>query len=328
MKKGLRVILLALLVCSLFMVAAEAKDLTILVMPKLVGIPYFNASEAGALKAGEDLGVNVIYAGPNQADAAAQVRMIEDYISRGVDAICVAPNDPAALTPVLRRARDRGILVMDWDTPADPSVVEISVHQIDDKVFGEHMWDLLVEAMGTDEGEYAVLTGGLAAANLNTWIDYGLAYAKEKYPNLKLVTERIPTDEKQQEAYRKTLDLLRAYPNLKGIIGVSTPAPIGAAQAVEERGLQDKVAVVGSALPTDSAPYLKTGALDTATLWDPGKLGYLTVYLAVERLEGREIYDGMEVPNVGKITVWDDGRTVIMGPPTDFTAENAHLYDF
>ncbi|NLY30422.1 MAG: substrate-binding domain-containing protein, partial [Firmicutes bacterium] len=245
-----------------------------------------------------------------------------------VDAICVAPNDPAALTPVLRRARDRGILVMDWDTPADPSVVEISVHQIDDKVFGEHMWDLLVEAMGTDEGEYAVLTGGLAAANLNTWIDYGLAYAKEKYPNLKLVTERIPTDEKQQEAYRKTLDLLRAYPNLKGIIGVSTPAPIGAAQAVEERGLQDKVAVVGSALPTDSAPYLKTGALDTATLWDPGKLGYLTVYLAVERLEGREIYDGMEVPNVGKITVWDDGRTVIMGPPTDFTAENAHLYDF
>ena len=64
------------------MVAAEAKDYTILVMPKLVGIPYFNASEAGALKAGEDLGVNVIYAGPNQADAAAQVRMIEDYISR------------------------------------------------------------------------------------------------------------------------------------------------------------------------------------------------------------------------------------------------------
>ena len=110
-----------MLVCSLFMVAAEAKDYTILVMPKLVGIPYFNASEAGALQAGEDLGVNVIYAGPNQADAAAQVRMIEDYISRGGRHLC--GNDPAALTPVLRRARDRGILVMDWDTPADPSVV-------------------------------------------------------------------------------------------------------------------------------------------------------------------------------------------------------------
>ena len=269
MKKGLRIVLLAMLVCSLFLAAAEAKEYTVLVMPKLVGIPYFNASETGALQAGKDLGVNVIYAGPTQPDAAAQVKMIEDYISRGVDAIAVAPNDPAALTPVLRRAKQRGILVMDWDTPADKSVVEFSVHQIDDKVYGEHNWDLLVEAMGTDEGDYAIITGGLAAANLNTWIDHGFAYAKEKYPNLRLVTERVPTDEKQQEAYRKTLDLLRAYPNLKGIVGVSTPAPIGAAQAVEERGVQDKVAVVGTALPNDSAPYLKSGALRVSTLWDP-----------------------------------------------------------
>jgi len=328
MKKSLRVILLAALVCSLFFVTAQAKEYTILVMPKLVGIPYFNASETGALQAGKDLGVNVIYAGPTQADAAAQVKMIEDYISRGVDAIAVAPNDPAALTPVLRRAKQRGILVMDWDTPADKSVVELSVHQIDDKVYGEHNWDLLVEAMGTDEGEYAIITGGLAAANLNTWIDHGLAYAKEKYPNLKLVTERIPSDEKQQEAYRKTLDLLRAYPNLKGIIGISTPAPIGAAQAVEERGLQDKVAVVGTALPNDSAPYLKSGALKVSTLWDPAKLGYLTVALAVKRLNGEEVYDGMEISNVGVIDVWDDGITVIMGPPTDFTADNVGQFDF
>ena len=103
MKKGLRIVLLAMLVCSLFLAAAEAKEYTVLVMPKLVGIPYFNASETGALQAGKDLGVNVIYAGPTQPDAAAQVKMIEDYISRGVDAIAVAPNDPAALTPVLRR---------------------------------------------------------------------------------------------------------------------------------------------------------------------------------------------------------------------------------
>jgi len=71
---------------------------------------------------------------------------------------------------------------MDWDTPADKSVVELSVHQIDDREYGEHIWDLLGEAMGTDEADYAILTGGLAAANLNTWIDYGLAYAEKEYP--------------------------------------------------------------------------------------------------------------------------------------------------
>jgi len=303
--KKLTIVLLALLIAMTVGsgVIMAQEDYTILVMPKLVGIPYFNASETGALQAGEDLGVNVEYAGPTQADAAAQVKMIEDYITRGVDAIAVAPNDPAALSPVLKKAREEGILVLDWDTPADKKLVDYSVHQIDDQAYGEHIVDLLVEEMGTDEGDYAILTGGLSAANLNSWIDYGLDYAEEKYPDLNLVTERIPTDEKQQEAYSKTLNLLRAYPNLKGIIGISTPAPIGAAQAVEERGLSDEVAVVGTSLPNDSRPYLKSGALDVATLWEPDKLGYLTVYVALEALKGNEITDGMEVPEVGKIEV-------------------------
>ncbi len=329
MKKQLSIIVFALIIAlTIGSGIILAEDYTILVMPKLVGIPYFNASEEGAIQAGKDLGVEVIYAGPTQADAAAQVKMIEDYISRGVDVIAVAPNDPAALSPVLKKAKSMGIIVMDWDTPADKDLVDLSVHQIDDKAYGEHIMDLMVEEMGTDEGDYAVLTGGLSAANLNTWIDYGLAHAEEKYPKLNLVTDRIPTNEKQQEAYTKTLNLLRAYPNLKGIFGVSTPTPIGAAQAVEERGLEDEVAVVGTSLPNDSRPYLKSGALRVATLWEPGKLGYLTVYLALELLNGNEIVDGMEVPTVGKIELWDDGKTVIMGPPTDFTAENVDQFDF
>ena len=216
------------------------KDITIIVMPKLVGIPYFNASEKGAVQAGKDLGITVNYTGPTTADAADQVRMLEDLITKGVDAICVAPNNAQALTPVLMKAKRAGILVLDWDTPADPSVVDYSVHQIDDKQFGEHNWDLLVKYMGTS-GDYAILTGGLSAANLNSWLDYGLAYAKTKYPNLRLVTDRVPTDEKQQLAYQKTLDLIKAYPNLKGLVCVSTPAPIGAAQAVAERSEERRV---------------------------------------------------------------------------------------
>lgn len=330
----LSVVLLVLLVISGMVWAQGAQEApkadaeyTIVVMPKLVGIPYFNASETGAIQAGKDLGVNVIYTGPSTADAAQQVRMIEDMIARGVDAIAVAPNDPAALTPVLRRAKNAGILVMDWDTPADQSVVDISVHQIDDVEYGQHVWDLLVQEMG-DSGEYAVLTGGLSAANLNSWINAGLSYAQKQYPNLKLVTDKVPTDEKQQVAYQKGLDLLTAYPNLKGLVGISTPAPLGAAQAVQEKGLQDRVAVVGTALPTDSRPYLEDGSLRVVTLWDPSKLGYLTVYLAKQALDGKPLVDGQEVPNVGKITVWDDGKTVIMGPPSDFTKENAASFSF
>lgn len=303
-------------------------DYSVLVMPKLIGIPYFNASETGAIEAGEDFGIEVMYEGPTTADASAQVKMIEDYINQGVDAIAVAPNDPAALSPVLKKAREEGIVVLDWDTPADKELVDYSVQQIDNEVYGAHIMDLLVKHMGTEEGNYAILTGGLSAANLNSWIDSALAHAKEEYPNLNLVTEKIPTNEKQQEAYSKTKNLLRAYPNLDGVMAVSTPAPIGAAQAVEEMGLKDEVAVVGTSLPNDSRPYLKSGALDVATLWEPAKLGRLTVYVALQELKGNEIKDGMNVPGVGEIKVEKDGKTIIMGPPTDFTAENVDQFNF
>jgi ABC-type sugar transport system substrate-binding protein len=304
----------------------SSDKIKIAVVPKLVGIPYFNASEVGAKRAGEELGVEVIYTGPTQGDAAQQVRVIEDLISQQVDVIAVAPNDSASLTPVLKKARDAGIHVMDWDTPADPEVVEISVSQIDNEAFGRHITQMLVEQMGTDSGDFAIVTGGMSAANLNLWIDWAMKEVEENYPNLNLVTEKIPTNEKQQEAYQKTLDLLRAYPELKGIMGFSTVAPLGAAQAIEERGLENDVALVGTALPTDSLPFLENGSLDVAALWDPEKLGYLTVALAKDLVEGKMPADGQEVPKVGKIEVRD--KTVIMGPPTDFTADNAADYDF
>ncbi|MDC3426359.1 autoinducer 2 ABC transporter substrate-binding protein [Aquibacillus sp. 3ASR75-11] len=306
----------------------SSEELTIAVVPKLVGIPYFNASEKGAIQAGEDLGVNVEYTGPTEADAAAQVKVLEDLISKNVDVISVAPNDPASVDPVLKKAKEQGINVTDWDTPANKDLVELSIKQVDDEEFGRHMAQKLVEAMGTESGEVALLTGGLSAANLNLWLDAAKKEFEENYPEIEIVTEKIPTDEKQQVAYQKTLDLIKSYPELKGILAVSTPAPLGAAQAVQEKELQDQISVVGSALPTDSKPYLEDGSLDTAVLWDPGKLGYLTVVLGKMLAEGEMPTDGQEIENVGKITVKEDGKTVIMGPPADFTKENAGDFNF
>lgn len=294
-------------------------EYTIAIMPKLLGIPYFTQTGNGALKAGEELGVKVIYTGPTKADAAEQVKMIEDLINKGVDAIAVAPNDPAAVLPALQKAKDAGILVLDWDAPTESDIIDASVRQIDNKELGEHLVDLLVEKMGKEDGNYAIVTGGLSAANLNAWIDFGQEYAKEKYPNLNLVTDRIPSDEIQQQAYTKTLDLLTAYPELDGILGYSTVAPLGVAQAIRERGLQDKVAVVGTCVKEDAQDFLEDGSLDVGVLWDPAKLGYLTVGVAKTMLEGNELKDGMEIEGFGEVRVQDDGKTIIMGPPDDYT---------
>jgi len=304
-----------------------SESFTIAVVPKLVGITYFEAARAGVEQAGKDLGVNAVFTGPSEADAAEQVQMIQDLISQGVNAIAVSANDAASLTPVLTQAHDAGILVMDWDSPAERSVVDLSIKEIDYKTYAESTWDELVKAMGTDEGDYAILTSTLTAESCNEWIKFGLDYAKEKYPKLNLVTDPVTTNENVQEAYTKTLDLITTYPKLKGIIGFSSPAPIGAGQAVSEQSKQDTISVVGSALPNDAKTYVHEGAIDAVLLWEPAKLGYLTVYLADYMLKGNEVKDGdMEVPNVGTISI--SGKEVIMGPPTVFTKDNIDNFDF
>lgn len=299
---------------------------TVLVLPKMIGIPIFDAFEAGAVQAKEDFGIDVIYTGPTTADAVEQVKILEDYINKGIDCVAVAPNDPAAFTPVLQKAKEAGITVVDWDSYAEEGLADLSCRQMNDQDFGKAIWDGLAEAMG-EEGEYAIITGALSAENLNTWIEAGKTYAAEKYPNLKLVTDPIPCDEKQQQAYTKAQELIKSYPNLKGIVGISTPAPIGAAQAVQEKGLQDKIAVVGTVCPNDAKPFLADGSLDSGYLYDPTGFMNATVYLAWQKAQGKEITDQMEIPNTKeKVTV--SGKDVTYAPPMKFTKDNVNDYDF
>lgn len=305
----------------------KQKDWEIVVMPKAVGLTYFEAARAGVEKADAELeGVHAVFTGPTVADAAEQVKMIQDLISQGVDAICVSANDAAALTPVLRQAREAGIVILDWDSPAEESVVDLSVKEIDYKTYAQANWDAMVEAMG-EEGEYAILTSTLTAGTCNEWISFGKEYAAEKYPKLKLVTDPVCTNESVQEAYTKTLDLITTYPDLKGIIGFSSPAPIGAGQAIQEKGLGDTIAVVGSAMPNDAREYVHDGSIDKVLLWDPARLGYVTVFLAQQILEGTPITDGeMEVPGFGTITV--NGHAAVMGAPAVFDDANIDNFDF
>ena len=141
------------------------------------------------------------------------------------------------------------------------------------------------------------------------------------------MTDPVPCDEKQQQAYTKAQELIQAYPDLKGIVGISTPAPIGAAQAVQEKGLQDKIAVVGTVCPNDAKPFMEDGSLDSGYLYDPTGFMNATVYLAWQKALGNEVTDQMEIPNTGeKVTV--NGSDVTYAPPLKFTKDNVNDYNF
>lgn len=317
------VILLALLVAWSF--TAQAQPIRVAFVPKLVGIPYFNAMEEGGKKAAEDLGVEFIYTGPVSDDPARQVEIIDNLITRGVDVIAVAPNDPGSVGPILQKAREHGIRVITSDTDAPNTVRELFVNQALEREIGYTMMDVLAEDMGY-EGQFAIVSCGPTAWNLNTWIMYQQERLAQ-YPNLELVTIRY-AGEDIQKAVEIGLDLLTAFPDLKGIIGqCSTSAP-GVAEAVVQAGRIGEVLATGISVPSLMRPYVKNGAVKRFVLWNPVDLGYLTVWAGVQLAKGQELQEVNHVPTIGEVRYLADQKMLVLGPPTVFDADNVDDFDF
>ena len=301
--------------------------IVIALLPKLINIDYFDACKRGASKAADELGVTLIYDGPTEPSGSDQNKFIDTWIRQGVNAICIAPNQPKTIRRFVEKAQAQGIKVLTWDSDAPESGRDLFVNQVDEKVLGERLVDDLAQQMG-EEGEWAIAIASLDAANLNTWRRYAEARAKEKYPKLKLVATEV-TKEDENYARQKIETLLNAYPNLKGIIAFDSNSVPGASEAVKRAGKIGKVAITGNSTPGKMRSYIKEGVLQSFYLWDPRELGALTVRLAKALVDGHALSDGMEIPGHGKIVLSKrDAKTVIMADPIRFTKENIDKYDF
>ncbi len=313
-----------MLILAFPLAAAEPKPYEIVTVVKITGIPWFNRMETGVQKAAKELGVNAYQVGPSDADPAQQVRTIEDLISKGVDAICVTPNDAKALGPVFERAKKAGIAIVTHESP-DQAGKNYDIELIDNVMFAQRTWDMLAKNMG-GKGQYAIYVGSLTVPLHNLWADEGLKYAKTKYPDMQLVTERIPCGEDQELSKQKTLELIKAYPQIKGIVGFGSLGPPGAAQALKEKGLANKVSVVGTVLPGQAAQYLKDGSMKYGILWDPADAGYAMTWVAKQLLDKKSLTDGMSIPGVGKVSVIGD--VIKANAIVDITAANASSFGF
>jgi simple sugar transport system substrate-binding protein len=319
-------LLLALVVGMVLPVVAMAKDTEIAVVVKITGIPWFNRLEEGVVEAGKDLGVKAYQVGPAEADPAQQVKIVEDLIAKGVDAICVVPNDAKAMEPVFEKAKSKGIVVLTHESP-DQKGSDWDIETIDNVKFGEMHFEKLAQLIG-GQGEFALFVGSLTVPLHNYWADVGLAYTKKKYPGMKLVTKRIPCGESAEEAYKQTLGLLKAYPDLKGIVGFGSLGPIGASQALKKKKMGGEVKIVGTVLPSHAAPYLKQGYMQHGFLWDPKDAGYAMVAVAKKMIDKEPVEEGMEIKGLGPANVDPKVKLVKFDAILDITADNADKLGF
>src|SRR5438270_7239172 len=305
--------------------ATREKQITVAVMPKSKGNAYFIACRKGAEDASRELDCKLIWDGPTDPDPAKQNEIVETWITRGVDVIAAAVENRDALSTALRKARAKGIKVITWDSDAQPDARDFLVNQATPQGIGFTLMDEAAKILG-NQGEFAIITASLTAANMNEWQKYIEQRRAEKYPGLKMAALR-PCDDLKDKAFSEATAILNANPNVKLLMAICSPAVPGASEAVKQSGRTD-VKVIGLGLPNDNKRYVRAGITPAVILWNTSDLGYLTVHAAVAVVKG-ELTRGATIFKAGRLPALQvEGDNVLLGKPFVFTKENIDRFDF
>ncbi len=272
-------------------VAQDGKSITTVV--KISGIPWFDRMETGVKKFAEaNPDMKIEQFGPSTADSAQQLQIINDLVAKGTDALAVVPMDPSIIEGILKRAMDRGIIVVTHEADNQKNTM-VDVEAFDNADYGAALNERLAECMG-GEGKWTTFVGGLGSRTHIQWVTAGEENAK-KYPGMELVDPNNESFDDANGTYEKAKEILRKHPDIKGFQTSAGNDVLGVGRAIEEAGLAGQVCLVGTGLPNPSAAYLDSGAITAIGFWDPQKAGMAMNAVAKMLLEGGELSDGMDL---------------------------------
>ena len=306
--------------------SGKGRQLTIALMPKSKGNAYFVSCKKGADKAAKELGVRLIFDGPTDPDPARQNEIIENWITLGVDVIAAACENKEGISTALRKARQKGVHVITYDSDAMPDARSFFVNQATPEGIGNALMDEAARLCG-GQGEFAIITASLTAANMNDWQKHIEARRASKYPGMTRVALR-PCDDLKDKAQAEATALLSAHPNLKLLMNICSPAVPGAAEAVKQAGKAGQVKVIGLGLPSENRRYVKEGVTDSVILWKTEALGELTVR-AAHALATGALKAGDKTFKAGPLGEFEiAGDNILLGTPFIFNKSNIDQFDF
>ena len=306
---------------------AYADNVKIALVVKALGIGFFEAANKGAQEAAKELGdVEVIYTGPTDTTAEGQIEVINSLIAQNVNAIAVSANDKDALVPALKKAMERGITVISWDSGVAPEGRQMHLNPSSNALIGNMCVKMAAENLPDGKGDVAILSASATATNQNTWIEE-MKKVLPNYPGVNIVTT-VYGDDLADKSYRETQGLLQSFPDLKAIIAPTSVGIVAAAQAVEDAGKVGQVNVTGLVLPSEMAGHVKAGSSKSFAIWNPIDLGYsatmIAYNLATKKAEAKA--DG-EIPmgRMGNVKL-DANNEGAMADPFVYDASNVEQF--
>jgi len=296
-------------------------------VPKLIGIGYFDSTSRVILRGAASLpDVTATTEGPTQVNIDDQITLIDNDITSGIDGILFSANDPEAIAPVLRRALEAGINVVGYDSDAVPDARQWFINPAEFNGVAKSLIDELGAQIGP-EGSFAIVTSTFTTPNQARWIAEMEADQVACDPK----TTWLETVEAQEDnilSFNQANTLLNRYgEDLDGIVrmtSVATPA-----EAVSQAGLCGKTAVVGLATPNAMKPYVTSGCVQSAVLWDTGAMGFAAA-LAVHAAANGTLKPGDTTFDAGDLGTLQivNGSQILLDAPTVFTAENIKDFVF
>jgi rhamnose transport system substrate-binding protein len=289
---------------------------------KSLGNGFFTAVQKGGNEAAAALGgVEVIFTGPATPTAEGQLEVLSSLIAQHVDAIAVSANDPDALVPTLKRASQRGIKVISYDSAVNGDGRIVHLSPSSDRLIGETCVQLAADAMPEKHGKFAIVSATPTSTNQNAWIA-AMKDALPKYPGLELVAV-VYGDDVADKSYRETVALLKRYPDLAVIVSPSSIGIVAAAKAVEDEKLTGKVYVTGLGLPSELEGHVESGTVKSFAIWNPVDLGYAAIQIATRLSRGEAAGPNrtISIGRLGQVTFDSDGVGP-MGKPYVYDKSN------
>ena len=267
----------------------DPSTLRIAVIPKSVSVEFWLTVEAGARAAAKDLGIpdeGILWKGPaDETQITQQADLVQDMITKKVDAIVLAACDAKGLIPKVQAAMDAGIPVITIDSGVD-SDLPLTFVATDNIEGAKAAARKLAELIG-EEGEVGLIpfVPGAATSRMR---EEGFKEEIAKYPKIKLVAT-LYSESDVKKGMDATEDMLAANPDIKGIFAANEPGAMGAARALETRGLAGNVKLVGFDAAPAEIDALQKGIIQALIVQDPFKMGYIGVESAVKAINGEQV---------------------------------------
>ena len=267
---------------------AETNTLKIAVIPKGMTHEFWKSIHAGAVQAARELGVEIIWKGPQKEDdRAQQITVVEDVISRGVNGIVLAPLDDRALVrPVQDAMRDKiPVVIIDSGLQGSDYVSFIATDNFRGGVLAARRMGQLLGG----KGRLIVIRYQAGSASTTERERGFLETVEKEFPGLVLLVKDQYAGPTTETAYQTAENLLGRFPDAQGVFCPNESSTFGALRAIQESRLAGKIKFVGFDSSPKLVQALADGHLQGLVLQNPVKMGYLGVRSIVEHLRGGKI---------------------------------------